>query len=200
MTFTRESQQYDSFGQGAGSTRTRYGYTGRERDAETNLYFYRARWYDPQAGRFISEDPIGLDGGINLFAYVENNPINLVDPSGLSPSLGKCVDKCSSEQAGVHTAVGAALLASGLPLVPKRFTTPGSSPATSLASSTLSRLLPQKLSRGVWAPTFLHPFAKSNVLGRVIGRWIPYVGAAILAYDGVKIGICVEKCMKGGCQ
>jgi RHS repeat-associated protein len=47
-----------------------------------SLSYYRARWYDPAAKRFISEDPIGLDGGINLYAYVGNNPINLVDPDG----------------------------------------------------------------------------------------------------------------------
>ena len=47
------------------------------------LYYYRARWYDPQARRFISEDPIGLNGGINLYAYVGNNPVNRIDPWGL---------------------------------------------------------------------------------------------------------------------
>jgi RHS repeat-associated protein len=81
-----ESIDYDSFGNGA-SNLTRYGYTGREWEANSNLYYYRARWYDPQVGRFISEDPIGLDGGINLYVYVENNSLNLVDPSGLLPDL-----------------------------------------------------------------------------------------------------------------
>jgi RHS repeat-associated protein len=45
--------------------------------------YYRARYYDPAAGRFISEDPIRLDGGVNLYAYVKNRPVNLVDPLGL---------------------------------------------------------------------------------------------------------------------
>src|SRR5881392_2359891 len=67
---------YDAFGNGAGSKETRYDYTGRERDPVTGLMFYRARWYDSQLGRFISEDPIGLAGGINQFAYVGNNPLN----------------------------------------------------------------------------------------------------------------------------
>jgi uncharacterized protein RhaS with RHS repeats len=48
--------------------------------------YYRARWYDAQVGRFISEDPIGLAGGINWFAYVSNNPQNATDSSGLYES------------------------------------------------------------------------------------------------------------------
>src|SRR5207247_11056899 len=74
---------YDAFGNGTGSKETPYNYTGRERDPLTGLLFYRARWYDPQIGRFISEDPIGLSGGINQFAYVGNSPQNATDPSGL---------------------------------------------------------------------------------------------------------------------
>src|SRR5439155_15601091 len=74
---------YDSFGRSNGPSLTRYDYTGRERDPLTGLMYYRARWYDPQVGRFISEDPIGLSGGINQFAYVGNNPQNWTDPSGL---------------------------------------------------------------------------------------------------------------------
>ena len=45
--------------------------------------YYRARWYDPNLGRFISEDPIGLNGGVNQYAYVSNNPVNATDPTGL---------------------------------------------------------------------------------------------------------------------
>ncbi len=77
-------QQYDAFGASAGSVRTRYGFTGRERDVATGLMHYRARWYDPQQGRFLSEDPIGLAGrDTNLYSYVYNSPTNLFDPIGL---------------------------------------------------------------------------------------------------------------------
>jgi RHS repeat-associated protein len=57
-------------------------YTGREND-NTGLYYYRARYYSPEMQRFVSEDPIGLDGGINKYVYVENSPINFIDLIGL---------------------------------------------------------------------------------------------------------------------
>jgi len=56
----------------------------RERDPDTELLYYRARFYDPQLGRFISEDPISLEGGINFYTYVQNDPLNFLDPIGLS--------------------------------------------------------------------------------------------------------------------
>jgi RHS repeat-associated protein len=74
---------YDSFGNvTAGSPATRYTYTGRELDLDTGLMYYRARWYDLEQGRFISEDPIGFQGGVNFYVYVENDSINFADPQG----------------------------------------------------------------------------------------------------------------------
>jgi RHS repeat-associated protein len=59
-------------------------YAGRENDG-TGLYFYRARYYHPKLGRFISEDPLGFGGGdLNLYAYVGNGPVNHSDPMGTS--------------------------------------------------------------------------------------------------------------------
>jgi RHS repeat-associated protein len=63
-----------------------YSYTGREWDASAQLYYSRARYYDAQLGRFISEDPIGLLGGFNLYQYAESSPVVYVDRFGLSPS------------------------------------------------------------------------------------------------------------------
>jgi RHS repeat-associated protein len=79
--------RYDAFGNLqplSGPAPSPYGYTGREYDEETGLYYYRARYYDPRSGRFLQEDPIGYaGGGPNLYAYVANNPLNFVDPAGL---------------------------------------------------------------------------------------------------------------------
>ncbi|HVS83943.1 MAG TPA: RHS repeat-associated core domain-containing protein, partial [Pyrinomonadaceae bacterium] len=78
-----EQSVYDSFGNSTGSTRTRYGYTGRERDADTGFLYYRARWDESQVGRFMSEDPIGFESGDNnLYVYVRNSPLRLIDPLG----------------------------------------------------------------------------------------------------------------------
>jgi RHS repeat-associated protein len=62
----------------------RFGFTGRERDVESDLQFNRARYYDASTGRWISEDPIGFAAGdTNLNRYVGNGPVDKVDPWGL---------------------------------------------------------------------------------------------------------------------
>ena len=60
-----------------------YAFTARDWEAEPELYFYRARYYDGRTARFISADPLGLRGGVNLFQYARNNPLNSIDPTGL---------------------------------------------------------------------------------------------------------------------
>ena len=63
-------------------TNNPYAYTGRELDTE-ELYYYRARYYDPQIERFLGEDPIGFASwDFNFYRYVRNNAINLTDPYG----------------------------------------------------------------------------------------------------------------------
>jgi RHS repeat-associated protein len=76
---------YDPFGttQVSVDTINHFKYTAREQDDE-DLYYYRARYYDPTTYRFLNEDPIGFVGGdLNLYGYVGNNPINKTDPLGL---------------------------------------------------------------------------------------------------------------------
>jgi RHS repeat-associated protein len=76
---------YDSYGNltsSTGSLVNSFRYTGREFDSETGLYYYRARLYDPTAGRFISEDSLRFRAGVNYYRFVSNNPVNLTDPMG----------------------------------------------------------------------------------------------------------------------
>jgi RHS repeat-associated protein len=83
---TVEVYEYDVYGRlGAtdASHPNRFMFTGREYDKETGLYYYRARYYNPQIGRFLQTDPVGYEAGINWYRYCVNNPLNCVDPQGL---------------------------------------------------------------------------------------------------------------------
>jgi RHS repeat-associated protein len=79
-------RSYDSFGnfdESGSQANFPYAFTGREWDSETGLYYYRARYYDPRIGRFISEDPIGFSAGVNFYAYALDAPTRWRDPFGL---------------------------------------------------------------------------------------------------------------------
>jgi RHS repeat-associated protein len=90
VTLTRE---YDPWGNAIqGSTTGGYAFTGRDWDPETGLYYYRARYYDPKLGRFISEDPIGLTGGLDLYTYAANDVTSTIDPFGLAPQWPQCTE------------------------------------------------------------------------------------------------------------
>jgi RHS repeat-associated protein len=62
-------------------------FAAREYDVESGLYYERARYYDLETNRFISEDPIGLEGGLNPYVYAGNDPVNFNDPSGLCEQM-----------------------------------------------------------------------------------------------------------------
>lgn len=75
--------RYDAWGNIETGSPAPFAFTGREWDAGTGLYYYRARYYDAKIGRFISEDPIGFAGGVNSYGYVKNNTPNMTDAHGL---------------------------------------------------------------------------------------------------------------------
>lgn len=104
------SYGYDSYGNFESRAETvsnPFTFTGREFDPESGLYYYRARYYDPLSGRFLSEDPLDFFGGtLNLYSYVFNDPLNLVDPFGLQATERALVDSQSLQQAADDAVLG----------------------------------------------------------------------------------------------
>jgi len=122
---------YDSYGNltsSTGTTTNPVRYTGRDFDPETGIYYDRARYYDPSAGRFLSEDPIRFLGGANFYPYVGNSPTNFFDPLGLqttappvSPSAAEVDEALQSiesataaEEAAAGGGAGLGLATAGL--------------------------------------------------------------------------------------
>lgn len=94
------NQRFDAWGNKTASSGTvpAFGYTGREPDA-TGLVFYRARYYHPGVGRFMSRDPAGMVDAVSPYAYVGNNPVGYVDPYGwaaMDPAQGGVLNAIQS--------------------------------------------------------------------------------------------------------
>jgi RHS repeat-associated protein len=109
VTLTR---QYDAWGNlEIAASEPGYAFTGREWDGGARLYYYRTRYYDPSAGRFLGEDPLSVQDRpieeLHPYAYVMNNPVNHVDPLGLSAyEWLPCVVKINHEVTAGHCGNG----------------------------------------------------------------------------------------------
>ncbi|MCL6592311.1 MAG: M15 family metallopeptidase, partial [Firmicutes bacterium] len=78
--------EYTPFGKTAaveGELKNAAKFTGKDWDEDANLWYYNARWMDPETGRFISEDPAADPNSPNLYVYAANNPLRFIDPTGM---------------------------------------------------------------------------------------------------------------------
>ncbi len=113
---------YGTFGAATiatGNVESNLRFPGQYYDAETVLHYNWNRYYDPKTGRYITADPIGLDGGINPFVYVGDNPINKIDPSGLASctySITTHTLSCTPNAGGATMTLGPIGLWSGVGL------------------------------------------------------------------------------------
>ncbi|MBU6451040.1 MAG: hypothetical protein KGS72_04625 [Cyanobacteria bacterium REEB67] len=104
---------YSPFGENTGLPGSVIGYTGQRYDAETGLYYYKARHYKPSIGRFLQPDPIGYAAGMNMYGYVHNDPVNRTDPMGTVDfwkSFSAAYDEQHSERVAAAFAIGSEIM------------------------------------------------------------------------------------------
>ena len=105
--------KYGPYGEFTSITGTTFAFTGQRYDAETGLFYYKGRHYSSMTGRFLQTDPLRyLGGSFNLYKYAKNDPLNWLDPSGLSTiawynfsEIWERAQKIAHEESAAHTGV-----------------------------------------------------------------------------------------------
>jgi RHS repeat-associated protein len=96
--------RYSPFGRleaKTGNIEQPFGFSTKRTDPQTGLVYYGYRFYHPDMERWLNRDPIGEDGGINLYGFVENNPVNWIDPWGLARTTVDCAIKQAASRGDV---------------------------------------------------------------------------------------------------
>jgi RHS repeat-associated protein len=202
----------DTFGNGApsGAATVNLRMPGQYYDAESGLFYNWNRYYNPATGRYISSDPIGIDGGLNIFLYAEASPVMYSDPRGLetpSISLGKnpleatpptkteqCVRVCAGELFDdMNMAVQGAVAVGATPIPKKALGMPVIKGASSFTNpiSLLGHSMADQ-------PRLPINILGTNRLCGTLGRVNAYSAMAFGIYDSSAVAACTLICVSEG--
>jgi RHS repeat-associated protein len=183
-------------------------FPGQRYDGVSGISYNYFRDYDPNVGRYMQSDPIGLHGGPSAYGYAEQSPFNLIDPFGLKASSADCAKRCAAKVLGFDDLIDVGLVVSGQPIPgTKRFVTPGSSRGTSIAGMAANEVFgsarsPVRLPTIVGGPGTGRKMAIAGTksIARFAGRAVPLLGWGLLAVDAIQFAMCMNDCMGEDCQ
>jgi len=201
------SYRYDPYGNtisssGSLASANVYRFSSKEIHVNSGLYYYGYRWYHPNLQRWLNRDPIGEDGGINLYNFVGNEPLSYVDPSGLDfapyPIISKpdpsCVAQCDG-QAGEcinDKTIICGIIGAGAGAGAQTYNKTGTKPPGGVAgggpSGRYSSRTRLKFGRGLGRTVGRVPVAGAGVFGALIGDLVA------VGYCAMQHAVCVSNC------